>query len=465
MTQRSPNVSLPGTLPKPLRVCTLILISAWAGACSGTQDGGAMDGELIAGADMPLGPLTEAGRFLSEGQFRFALEFHQELARSTPLENVVHSPWGTWKSLAILRAMGGESPTEGSGEGSVALGLVPYLNGNTPGGSSSGPLGSKAFEGAYSELQDRVDHSGEHRGSLLDAARLFLGAGLQIREQPALELGSIFGLDVKSVDFAGDPIGAAKEVAAWTGEAASVGSEPAERTAMLLVSKIDFSADWAVRFDPTLTADRAFTRLDGSDVTVPMMAYGEAPKVRASRIGEKGQPSEATLVRLPYAGGAFEMVVVVPIQKDGLPAVEAWLTPERFLAGLHAVSPRKTPFFMPKLEWTGTRELRGALESLGIKRPFEAAGLDVSRLDTGGPVGQQLTSVLQSVRLLVDEAGTKSKVITKSNTILASIEMPVIADRPYLFMVREGTGGAVVLMGRIVDPTGSSAGVSAGQAR
>ena len=448
---------IPGALQSPYRLAPLIVLGLWAIACTGSPNGGAMDGELVAGADMPLGPLPEAGGFLSDGQFRFAVDLHQELVRQSPEQNVVFSPWGAWKSLAVLRAMG----TEASGDGAAAsrelkeasLSRWPYLNGDGAGGASSAPLDPEVFEGAYTELQRRVAHSGKHHGQLLDTARLFVDSWERVHADAADALLAIFGVESVSVDFESDPDGAAAQVAAWTGEAPGAARASSSETVMLLASKLEFDAAWAVRFDESLTRDRPFVRLDGSEVSVPMMAFRETPKTRIARIGEPGQANEANLLRLPYEGAAFEMVVIVPVQVNGLPAVEAWLTPERLTDGILAAAPRKVPIGLPRLELEALQELRPALEGLGLTRPFEPDGLDASRLVAGHEGKRQLTSVLQSVRVRVDEAGTKASVITKSNMILASIEMPIVADRPFLFLIREGTSGAALLMGRIIDPS------------
>lgn len=441
---------IPGTLPRLSPTSGCLLLAGAIGLIACTHEASYGDGGLVTGAEMPLGPLPEAARFLSEGQVRFAVDLHRELALQSPSSNVLHSPWAAWKSLGILSSMG-----DAEGFASFA-----YLNGDGPGGTSSGPLARENFEESYTDLSRRVEHSGKHRGRLSDAARIFVDSNLRVSSAGAAELEGVYGLSWEALNFRADPAAAEAAIARWIGgpSVPGPGTLPGpgigQQTALRLVSKLDFEGEWSASFDPSATAPGAFTRLDGSTVQVPMMSQLKSPRRLTGRMGERGRPSEASFVRLPYLKGAFEMVLIVPAQMDGLPALEAWLTSERLMAGLSSASAAEVPVRMPKLVLGFSQELRPALVALGLVGVFAGGGLDTTRWIAKAQEKHQLSSVLQSVHLRIDEKGTSFKAVTQSDVITASIQMPIVADRPFLFLVRESTSGAVLLMGRIVDPFG-----------
>src|SRR5690606_19880109 len=87
-----------------------------------------------------------------------------------------------------------------------------------------------------------------------------------------------YGAPMEPWDFVTDPEGGRERVNAWVEEQTQdrivdllpEGSVDTD-TRLVLANAIYFLADWATAFDPDDTQDRAFTRLDGSTVAVPMM--------------------------------------------------------------------------------------------------------------------------------------------------------------------------------------------------
>jgi serpin B len=75
-------------------------------------------------------------------------------------------------------------------------------------------------------------------------------------------------------------------------------------TVLVLANAIYFKAPWQSPFAEALTQDGTFTRLDGSQVTVPVMRV----RARFSYVQGKGYQA----VELPYGEGEMAMLILVP---------------------------------------------------------------------------------------------------------------------------------------------------------
>src|SRR5690606_24153071 len=78
-----------------------------------------------------------------------------------------------------------------------------------------------------------------------------------------------------------------------------------DHSLLVLVNALYFKGAWAVPFEEYLTEDADFTLLDGSTVTVDMMA---APQLGARATKADGYVA----IDLPYANANMSMLVIVP---------------------------------------------------------------------------------------------------------------------------------------------------------
>ena len=52
----------------------------------------------------------------------------------------------------------------------------------------------------------------------------------------------------------------------------------------------------------------------------------------------------------------------------------------------------------------------------------------------------------------VDEEGTEAAAATAGVIDLVSLPMPVVLDRPFLFLIRDVETGAILFLGRVMNP-------------
>ena len=172
-------------------------------------------------------------------------------------------------------------------------------------------------------------------------------------------------------------------------------------TRLVLVNALYVNAAWAEPFDTRATTNGSFARLDGTTVSAPFMRSSESYRVAT---GNGWQ-----VVELPYAGDQLAMDVILP-------------DPGRFL----------------EVERMVASGLNGFV-----------AGL------TRSPV-RYVSDVLHETFIDVTERGTEAAaataVVTKASAAPVT-PRDVLADRPFLFAVRDRETGSVLLLGRVLDPT------------
>lgn len=211
-------------------------------------------------------------------------------------------------------------------------------------------------------------------------------------------------------------------------------------TKLVLTNAIYFSAAWAKPFETSNTQDRPF-QVNGSPVQVSTlfetadMGYGEGTDWKA--------------VEIPYDGGELSMTVVVP---NNLQAFEQQLTGATFAAIGDAVTHHSVQLYLPKFEFDAPLPLEPILAELGMTDAFDDALADFSAID--GDRDLVITDVLHKGFVAIDEHGTEAAAATA--VVIGPTSIPeqatMVVDRPFFFFIKDKPTGAILFVGRVVDP-------------
>ncbi len=214
-------------------------------------------------------------------------------------------------------------------------------------------------------------------------------------------------------------------------------------TRVVLVNAVYFNASWASSFDKQATAPGAFTLGDGSTVQTDTM-HDSVLNARAATL------NGVEIVELPYQGNELSMLVVVP-PAGQLPAVENALTPEVLDDYLAALTSQQLEFSLPKFAFNTRSALAEPLSELGLGVAFSDAA-DFSAMT--GDRSLQITGVTHEAVIKVTEEGTEAAGATAVEFGTTSVPQtrPLHVDRPFLFLIRDHATGAVLFLGRVVDP-------------
>jgi serpin B len=156
-------------------------------------------------------------------------------------------------------------------------------------------------------------------------------------------------------------------------------------------------------------------------------------------------------VELPYKGGRIAMVVLLP--KEGqFRKFESALTEKQVARIIGSFQPRKVGLLLPKFHFDSKLTLNGVLSDMGMPSVFGNA--DFSGMTPKS--GLFLNLIIHQADVLVDEEGTEAAAATAVMMMeTARREMDLVsfkADRPFIFLIRDTKTGAVLFVGRVLNP-------------
>jgi serpin B len=161
------------------------------------------------------------------------------------------------------------------------------------------------------------------------------------------------------------------------------------------------------------------------------------------------------------------MLVLLPDGKDGLRDLEKKLSVKLLDQCVAQMAAREVELFLPQFSITwGAANMCDQLIALGMPLPFVRLQADFSGINGREPPDEEslfLSAVFHKAFVEVHEEGTEAAASTLAQICLGSAcrppEPPVPifrADHPFLFAIRDRKSGAILFLGRMVDPTRES---------
>ena len=277
-------------------------------------------------------------------------------------------------------------------------------------------------------------------------------------------LAQNYGAGLNLLDF-NKPETAADAINRWIAEQTEnritelLSPEAIRGAALVLTNAVYFNAAWAHPFDNSATSDGALRMRDGSVVRVPMMRQtgsfrvgsGSFARCVAAPCAPAGLGFRA--IELPYDGDQLAMLIVLP-DVQPLDHLEASLSADTLAAIVASLAPGQVALQLPR--WTfhsPALSLKTSLATLGMRQAFIADQADLSGMD--GARDLFVSDVVHKAFVAVDESGTEAAAAT--GVIVAPTAMPVaptpfVVDQPFIYMIRDTPTGALVFVGRVVDP-------------
>lgn len=258
-----------------------------------------------------------------------------------------------------------------------------------------------------------------------------------------------FDAVIRAINF-GNPEEAARIINSWVREKTHGKIEkivePGDidwNTVMFLINAIYFKGAWTFEFKKELTKDEPFHLLDGSTKLCKMMhltgglAYYENQLFQA--------------VDLPYGDSLFSMTVFLPQPNVGIESFVDEINQESWSQWLGGFKNQNVELAFPKFKLEYELKMNDVLIALGMGIAFSDRA-DFTRMYKPG--GLFIDEVRHKTFVDVNEEGTEAAAVTSVEIGRTSAPQNIImrVNRPFLFVIRDHHSGALLFMGKIVEP-------------
>lgn len=267
---------------------------------------------------------------------------------------------------------------------------------------------------------------------------------------------------VDNMDF-NDPEYVAARINEWSGRNTNgfidkvlTKDDISSDAAAYLMNALYFKAKWAgTKHDPMFNSEYTrtedFHTADGKTVKVEMM--------NNMRYHQYAEMDGYKVLVLPYAGGRFNMYVLLPDDGDLGGMIEklqdtSW---KDILGSLKQDA--EVYVKLPKFEVENKFELSEVLQSLGVEKAFVEGEAEFDRMFEPKPgYYYWINKVIQKSRIAVSESGTEAGSVTvvEMNAESAAPMDPkrvyFYADRPFAFVIGEETSGTILFEGTYTRP-------------
>ena len=277
------------------------------------------------------------------------------------------------------------------------------------------------------------------------ADRVWPRTGLRPAQEWIDLLARLHGSTVETLDLAGDPEGSRDVINSWVADQTNDlipellpegFIQPS--TLLVLTDAVYYEAQWQTTFGKYGPVDGEFSLLDGSTVDVSYLHEKELFDRRGEGDGFRG-------AELPYVGGDFSMLLIVPDRgrfeqvRSGLSQALLDEIDQGWLEGSYEL-------YMPKWEDSSNLDLLPWLAAVGVAPgSYPAISPDAF-----------LGAAVHGADIAVDEWGTVAAAATGMGFFESAPGQPdftLEVDRPFLYLIRHRSTGAVLFAGQVMNPT------------
>ncbi|XP_021024677.1 serpin B4-like [Mus caroli] len=219
-------------------------------------------------------------------------------------------------------------------------------------------------------------------------------------------------------------------------------------TVLILVNAVYFKGQWNHKFDEKRTREEKFWLNKNTSKPVQMMK--QRNKFNFSFLGDV----QAQIVEIPYKGKELSMIVLLPVEIDGLKKLEEQLTADKLLEWIKAENMHMTELYLslPRFKVEEKYDLRVPLKHMGMVDAFDPQKADFSGMSS--IPGLVVSKVLHKSFVEVNEEGTEAAAATgvEVSSRSAQIAEDFCCDHPFIFFIIHRMTNNIHFFGRIFSP-------------
>lgn len=411
-----------------------LVLLLWTGALLGygSSQNVASSSEGSPAPDSTGEPVEEEDPFfkvpvnkLAAAVSNFGYDLYRLRSSASPTANVLLSPLSVATALSAL-SLGAEQRTESVIHRALYYDLISNPD----------------IHGTYKELLASVTAPEK---SLKSASRIVFERKLRVKSSFVAPLEKSYGTRPRILT--GNPRIDLQEINNWVqtqmkGKIARSTREMPSAISILLLGVAYFKGQWVTKFDPRKTTLQDFHLDEDRTVKVPMMSEPKA-------ILRYGLDSDLNckIAQLPLTG-SMSIIFFLPLTvTQNLTMIEESLTSEfihdidRELKTIQAV------LTVPKLKLSYEGQVTKSLQEMKLQSLFESP--DFSKI-TGKPV--KLTQVEHRAAFEWNEEGANSSPNPDLQPVRLTFPLDYHLNQPFIFVLRDTDTGALLFIGKILDP-------------
>ncbi len=216
---------------------------------------------------------------------------------------------------------------------------------------------------------------------------------------------------------------------------------------MYLINAIYFNASWKYEFEKGETYQGDFKLADGTKHQTDYM--------RVKGNFQYTSNEDFTAIELPYGDSTFSMVVMLPSHEKEVSDLVAKLDVAHWDSWFESSWFTGVQVDLPKFKYEFKELLNDPLTDLGLGVAFSEYEADFTRINPGGNLF--ISRVIHQSFIDVQEEGTEAAaatIVEMNFTSAGGGGSPINfkADKPFLYLIKENSTGAIVFIGKVGKP-------------
>ncbi len=219
-------------------------------------------------------------------------------------------------------------------------------------------------------------------------------------------------------------------------------------TKLVLTNAIYFKGLWQNQFNPKDTYEAEFETNTFQKVMVEMMNYNSEDKKF-----NYTDTDDLKILELDYQGNDLSMIIILP-KENNITIAEKQISSANLIDWKNNFVEKKIDILqIPKFKLETEYTLNDILSDMGMIDAFNPGVADFSGMD--GTNDLYISEVLHKAFIEVNEEGTEAAAATAIIIGVTSIQEPTtfIADHPFIFLIQQKETGAVLFMGKVINPS------------
>jgi serpin B len=267
-------------------------------------------------------------------------------------------------------------------------------------------------------------------------------------KQPFLDINQLyFDAQVRSLDFS-DPV-AADIINAWCAEKTNdkikeiIEAPIPEDMVMYLINALYFKSKWQFEFDKANSRQDNFTTTAGTTIPVTLMEQTATLPYYADE--------HVQCVEMPYGNQAFSMVAILPQGNKTIDELTDYLDNDVWTDISGKLSPQNVLLRLPRFKIECEMALNKPVMDAGMQLIFSGGFNHISDIPLA------VSFIKQKTFVEVNEEGTEAAAVTvigfETTSGPGGTDYSLfIANRPFLYMIKEKSTGIILFIGRMDEP-------------